>query len=143
MLFERAGARFLVLSLPSGYAERELAWAEEIVARHPDRNVIFATHEHLSATGQDNPPARSISSRWLSRADELWTRVVAPNRNVVLVLAGHFHGLSRIDTQDAGDIPGHSVTELLADYQEFRTHTGERSTGFQRLLQIALAGGTV
>lgn len=142
-LFERAGARFLVLSLPYGYAERELAWAEGIVSGHPDRNVIVATHEHLSATGPDNPPSRSTSSRWLSRADELWTRVVAPHRNVVLVLAGHFHGLSRIDTKDAGDIPGHSVTELLADYQEFRTHTGERATGFQRLLQIDLAGGTV
>jgi hypothetical protein len=142
-LFERAGARFLVLSLPYGYAERELAWAEEVVSEHPDRNVIVATHEHLSAMAEDNPPARSTSSRWLSRADELWTRVVAPNRNVVLVLAGHFHGLSRIDTTDAGGIPGHAVTELLADYQEFRTHTGERATGFQRLLQIDLAGGTV
>lgn len=142
-LFERAGARFLVLSLPYGYAERELAWAEEVVSQHPDRNVIVATHEHLSATGQDNPPSRSTSSRWLSRADELWTRVVAPHRNVVLVLAGHFHGLSRIDTADAGGIAGHAVTELLADYQEFRTHTGERATGFQRLLQIDLAGGTV
>lgn len=142
-LFERAGARFLVLSLPYGYAERELAWAEKVVSEHPDRNVIVATHEHLSAMAEDNPPARSTSSRWLSRADELWTRVVAPNRNVVLVLAGHFHGLSRIDTADAGGIVGHAVTELLADYQEFRTHTGERATGFQRLLQIDLAGGTV
>ena len=142
-LFERAGARFLVLSLPYGYAERELAWAEQVVSEHPDRNVIVATHEHLSAMAEDNPPARSTSSRWLSRADELWTRVVAPNRNVVLVLAGHFHGLSRIDTADAGGIAGHAVTELLADYQEFRTHTGERATGFQRLLQIDLAGGTV
>ncbi|MDO8382473.1 MAG: lamin tail domain-containing protein [Microbacterium sp.] len=142
-LFERAGARFLVLSLPYGYAERELEWAETVVAEHPDRNVIVATHEHLSATDDFNPPARSTGSRWLSRADELWQRVVAPNRNVVLVLAGHFHGLSRIDTTDAGGIPGHSVTELLADYQEFRTHTGERATGFQRLLQIDLAGGTV
>ncbi|WP_396642712.1 lamin tail domain-containing protein [Microbacterium sp.] len=142
-LFERAGARFLVLSLPYAYAERELAWAEDVVAQHPDRNVIVATHEHLSATGEFNPPARSSSSRWLSRADELWARVVAPHRNVVLVLAGHFHGLSRIDTTDAGGIPGHAVTELLADYQEFRTHTGERATGFQRLLQIDLAGGTV
>lgn len=142
-LFERAGARFLVLSLPYGYAERELVWAEDVVAQHPDRNVIVATHEHLSATDEYNPPARSIGSRWLSRADELWERVVAPNRNVVLVLAGHFHGLSRIDTTDAGGIRGHSVTELLADYQEFRTHTGERATGFQRLLQIDLAAGSV
>jgi hypothetical protein len=35
------------------------------------------------------------------------------------------------------------VVELLADYQEFRTHDGERATGFQRLLQIDLASQTV
>ena len=35
------------------------------------------------------------------------------------------------------------MTELVADYQEFRTHTGERATGFQRMLQIDLAGGAI
>ena len=59
------------------------------------------------------------------------------------MLSGHFHGLGQIVTEDAGGIPGHTVVELLADYQEFRTHTGERATGFQRLLQLDLGGGTI
>ena len=69
--------------------------------------------------------------------------MIAPNRNVVLVLSGHFHGIGQLSTEDAGGIPGHDVVELLADYQEFRTHTGERASGFQRLLQIDLASGSV
>jgi hypothetical protein len=69
--------------------------------------------------------------------------VIAPNRNVVIVLSGHFHGIGQLVTEDAGGIPGHTVVELLADYQEFRTHTGERATGFYRMLQFDVDGGAV
>jgi len=142
-LIDAPGARLLMLSLPYAYGEREIAWAAEVVAQHPDRNVIVSTHEHVSPATLDAPVQRSADSRWLSRADELWDRVIAPNRNVVAVLSGHFHGIGKIVTADAGGIAGHTVVELLADYQEFRTHTGERATGFQRLLQFDLAGGAI
>ena len=141
--FEREGARFLMLSLPYAYGDREIDWASEIVTSHADHNVILSTHEHLTPKLALEQAKRSTSSRWVSRADDLWNEVVAPNRNVVLVLSGHFHGLGQIVTDNAGGIEGHRVVELLADYQEFRTHTGERATGFQRLLQVDLAAGTV
>ena len=132
-----------MLSLPYAYGDAEMNWASEVVASHPDHNVIISTHEHVTPKALDSPAARSISGRWVSRGQELWDRVVAPNRNVVLVLSGHFHGLGEIRTENVGGIPGHTVTELVADYQEFRTHTGERATGFQRLLQIDLAAGAI
>lgn len=138
----RAGpAPVLVLSIGYGYGERELAWAERVVQQHPDHNVIVATHEHLTPLTTVDPARRATDNRWLSRADELWERVIAPNRNVVAVLAGHYHGLGAIVTPDAGGIEGHDVVELLADYQEFRTDSGERATGFLRLLQWDLAAG--
>lgn len=142
-MFETAGAGFLMLSLPYAYGERELAWAEQVVAAHPDRNVVISTHEHVTPKTLEVGALRSANSRWVSRGQQLWDRVIARNRNVVLVLSGHFHGLGQITTEDAGGIDGHTVVELLADYQEFRTHTGERATGFQRLLQLDLAGGAV
>lgn len=141
--FEHEGARFLVLSLPYAYAEAEIAWAKEVVAAHQEYNVIVSTHEHVTPKGPYAEAERSTSSRWVSRGGDLWREVIAPNRNVVLVLSGHFHGIGQLRTEDAGGIPGHDVVELLADYQEFRTHTGERASGFQRLLQIDLASGSV
>jgi len=141
--FEHDGARFLMLSLPYAYNDAEMDWAAEVVASHPEYNVIISTHEHVTPKTIESPAARSTSGRWVSRGQQLWDRVIAPNRNVVLVLSGHFHGLGEIHTENAGGIPGHSVTELVADYQEFRTHTGERATGFQRMLQIDLAGGAI
>ena len=134
-------APVLVLSIGYGYGERELAWAERVVLQHPNHNVVIATHEHLTPLTRWDPSRRATDNRWLSRADELWQRVVEPNRNVVAVLAGHYHGLGAIVTPDAGGIEGHHVVELLADYQEFRTDSGERATGFLRLLQWDLAAG--
>jgi hypothetical protein len=141
--FEAAGARFVVVSLPYAYGEEEVRWAESVVAEHTDANVVIATHEHVTPKGHGGPAARSNSSRWVSHADLLWDRVIAPHRNVVLVLSGHFHGVGALVTEDAGGIPGHTVVEAVADYQEFRTPTGERATGFQRLLQLDLAGGAL
>lgn len=134
-------APMLVLSIGFGYGERELAWAERVVTEHPAHNIVIATHEHLTPLTRFDPARRATDNRWLSRADELWSRVVEPNRQVVAVLAGHYHGLGAIVTPDAGGTAGRTVVELLADYQEFRTGTGERATGFLRLLQWDLAAG--
>ena len=142
-IVESSGARFLMLSLPYAYGEREIAWAEQVVTAHPDANVVISTHEHVSPKTLTDTAQRSTASRWVSRAGILWDRVIAPNRNVIAVLSGPFHGLGQVVTEDAGGIPGHDVVELLADYQEFRTHTGERATGFQRLLQVDLASNTI
>jgi hypothetical protein len=141
--FEHQGARFLMLSIGYAYGEREIAWAEDVVASHPDYNVVISTHEHVTPVTREVQAQHSVNSRWISRGGELWDRVIAPNRNVIIVLSGHFHGLGQIHTENAGGIEGHDVVELLADYQEFRTHTGERATGFQRLLQLDLASSTV
>jgi len=142
-LFEHDGAKFLMLSLPYAYGEREIEWASEIVTDNPDRNIIISTHEHVSPKTEFEQARRSESSRWLSKGRELWNRVIAPNRNVIAVLSGHFHGLGQIVTENAGGLEGHTVVELLADYQEFRTHDGDRATGFQRLLQFDLDGGAI
>ncbi len=141
--FEQNGTRFLMLSLPYAYGEREIAWAETIVTSHPEFNVIISTHEHVMPKTLDESAHRSANSRWVSRGQQLWDRVVAPNRNVVVVLSGHFHGIGQLVTENAGGIEGHTVVELLADYQEFRTHTGERATGFFRMLQLDLDAGAI
>ena len=87
-LLEHEGALFLMLSLPYAYDDTEMDWAAEVVASHPEYNVIISTHEHVTPKTIDSAAARSTSGRWVSRGQELWDRVIAPNRNVVLVLRG-------------------------------------------------------
>ena len=141
--FEQGGARFLMLSLPYAYGDEQIAWASTVVTDHPEYNVVISTHEHVTPKTDLEDAHRSANSRWVSNGQRLWDEVIAPNRNVIVVLSGHFHGIGQIVTENAGGIEGHDVVELLADYQEFRTHTGERATGFQRLLQIDLASQSV
>lgn len=141
--FTHEGTPFLMLSLPYAYGDREIEWAEEVVSSHADFNVILSTHEHVKPKTLEEQAHRSTNSRWVSRGKDLWDRVVAPNRNVVVVLSGHFHGIGQLVTENAGGIEGHTVVELLADYQEFRTHTGERATGFFRMLQVDLDAGKI
>ena len=141
--FDDDGAKFLMLSLPYAYGDREITWAAGIVTSHPGYNVVISTHEHVTPKSQYEDAHVSANSHWVSHGQDLWDRVIAPNKNVVIVLSGHFHGLGQIRTENAGGIEGHDVVELLADYQEFRTGTGERATGFQRLLQFDLASSTV
>ena len=141
--FERSGANFLMLSLPYAYGDNEIAWASDVVTSHPGYNVIVSTHEHVMPKTLEESAHRSTNSRWVSRGQQLWDDVIAPNRNVVAVLSGHFHGLGQLVTENAGGIAGHTVVELLADYQEFRTHTGERATGFFRMLQLDLDAETI
>jgi hypothetical protein len=144
--FERDGARFIVLSLGYGYSQRDLQFAQAVVAAHRDANVIVATHEHVTPMDDRTAlPADRVdgNNRWNSRGDVLWNTLIAPNRNVVMVLSGHLTGVGKITTENAGGIPGHSVVEMVADYQEHRTNDGARATGFDRLLQVDLGSGTV
>lgn len=147
--FKKAGSSFVVISLPYGYTNRDIEWASQVVADHPSSNIIIATHEHVSpANPAATPPlpAQRLDdqiARWMSRGDVLWDQVIAPNRNVVMVLSGHRHGVGAIVSENAGGIDGHTVVEMVADYQNYRGTDGARTTAFQRLLQVDLNGGKI
>ena len=144
--FQADGAAFVVISLAYGYNQADLDWAEEVIHAHPDSNIIIAAHEHvMPASRATDPPIEARradfdAGRWLSRGDVLWDTIVAPNPNVTMVLSGHRNGVGTIVTEDAGGIPGHTVVEMVADYQQFHTERGARDTALLRLLQVDLNG---
>lgn len=144
--FQSDGAEFVVISLAYGYSQADLDWAQEVIDAHPDSNVIIAAHEHvMPASRATDPPIEARradfdAGRWLSRGDVLWDTIIAPNPNVAMVLSGHRNGVGTIVTEDAGGIPGHTVVEMVADYQQFHTERGARDTALLRLLQVDLNG---
>ena len=140
------GADFVVISLSYGFNQADLDWAQEVIDAHPDSNIVIAAHEHvMPASRATDPPTEARradfdAGRWLSRGDVLWDTIIAPNPNVALVLSGHRNGVGTIVTEDAGDIPGHTVVEMVANYQQFHTDHGARDTALMRLLQLDLNG---
>ena len=76
-----------------------------------------------------------------SSGQQIWNRLVKPYESVFMVLSGHVDGQATVVDRDVDDT-GRTVVQLLADYQYFEVD-GERSTGFQRLLQFDIDGGSM
>lgn len=140
--FSVDGAEFLVVHLsflPVLGREEVLDWAHDVIADHPDHNVILAVHELIRPTGE---LTNREEDRWTAQGEEIFDAVVAPNENVFLVLAGHTSGVALNARHDpAGDGSDRVVVEMLANYQEFGTIEGYRNAAFLRLLQFDIPGG--
>lgn len=114
-LFTAGGRDYLVLNLEweaPGYA---LAWAERVMAAHPDRTVILATHSFLTVDG--NRMATPQRPGGTSTA-ALWEDFVAQHCQIRLVVAGHSHDGNRGEARRADNNScGQPVQQVLTDYQ--------------------------
>ncbi|NED98199.1 hypothetical protein G1H11_23135 [Phytoactinopolyspora alkaliphila] len=140
--FEVQGAKFLVVNI--GYVhyfdrDEVLGWAHDVIAAHPEHNVIVSAHEYLNRAGV---PTNPENDRWTSLGERIWDEVVRPNENVFFVMAGHVVGVAYAVKHDVDGVEGRMVTEMLANYQGY-AKDGERNTGFLRLLQIDIDSKTM
>lgn len=114
--FEGAGKKFLVLSLEFCPTDETLAWAGEVCARHPEHNVIFATHSYLGLKGRTEGPQRGYKLEGNS-GDQMWDKFVRKHANIFMVACGHVGGVNmQTVTNDAGQ----PVIEILTDYQNLK-----------------------
>nr|WP_240949540.1 metallophosphoesterase [Cellulosimicrobium aquatile] len=120
-LFSAGGLDFVAVYLSYGVTDEEAAWADGVLEQFPDRNAIVLTHDYLVPS--TNPDGRDSE---ISTPDGrlVHAKVVEPNPNVFLVLAGHRHGVGINVRQDVGT-PGSGVVELLADYQFYEVTAEE------------------
>ncbi|MGO1740052.1 MAG: metallophosphoesterase, partial [Actinomycetaceae bacterium] len=130
-LFTAGGLDFIAVHLPYSSTQAQLTWAREILAEHPDRNGIVASHDYLAASTSPDGRGAGYSA---PDGQPIFDEVVSQSPNVFLTLAGHIHGVATNVLTDVAE-PGHNVVEMLADYQAYQVD-GERATGFLRLLQF-------
>ncbi|OLT54320.1 metallophosphoesterase [Cellulosimicrobium sp. CUA-896] len=122
-LFTAGGLDFVAVYLSYGVTDEEAAWADGVLEQFADRNAIVLTHDYLVPS--PNPDGRGSE---ISTPDGrlVHAKVVEPNENVFLVLAGHRHGVGINVRQDVGT-QGSGVVELLADYQSTRSRPRRRA----------------
>ncbi|WP_407320155.1 metallophosphoesterase [Isoptericola halotolerans] len=107
-VFEAEGQEFMVLALTWRASDQTIAWADQVMAEHPDVPVVLTTHSML-AIGSD-----ATSPQNTAYGEKLWDELVRSNDQIFLTLNGHFHGATRqTRTNDAGN----DVTQVLIDYQ--------------------------
>lgn len=120
-LISASGQDFIIMYFGWGIEADTIKWANEVLAKYPDRHAIIATHEYISASGA-----------YSGDGEKIWTEVVANNPNVFMVLCGHIHGAA-YNVKHAPD--GRVVVEMLADYQSGQEGGG----GFIRFLEFDTA----
>ena len=117
-LFSGGGDDYLILHFQYNPSDAVLAWANQTIADYPNRKVILTTHSYLDMNGSRT-----------AEGNHIWNGFVASHADQVsLVLCGHIHG----EGKRTDVVNGHSVYQLLADYQS-RTNGGN---GWLRILEF-------
>ncbi|MEH7872959.1 metallophosphoesterase [Bacillus velezensis] len=130
-LLSASGNDFIMIYMGWGIAEQEIDWINQVLKRYPDRTAILCFHEYLLVSGNRSPIGETI-----------YRKVVKPNRNVAMVLSGHYHNaMKKTDAlDDDGDgKPDRLVHQILTDYQD----GPEGGQGFMRMMQFDQAANQV
>jgi len=123
-LVSAGGNDFIIVYMGWGLGDKEIEWMNQVVAKYPERKAILALHEYLLVSNNRAPIA-----------DEIFDKVIKPNKNVIAALSGHYHDAQlKIDElDDDGDgVSDRKVYQMLADYQGAE----EGGLGYIRLMQF-------
>jgi hypothetical protein len=162
--------RWLVLSLEFGPRDEALAWANSVLNAFRNQPAIVITHAYLYHDGSrynDSGPFQSYNPHGyamlgqprssINDGEEMWQKLILPNRNVKLVFSGH--------DVNGGDLPpgttgrlssarpdGTVVHQILANYQTCTAAPCDRSrqgtlvdggNGFLRIVRFSAASQTI
>ena len=119
-LFTAGGIDFLVVHLEIDMPTYAVQWADEIIHRYPDRQVILSTHAFLN-TSNARPTSRVTTRSDGMSAAQVWDQLVYPNCNVFMVVNGHYPGEGRLTSTNSCGKPVH---QIVTDYQS-RTNGGD------------------
>jgi hypothetical protein len=107
--FDAGGLRWMVLSLEPWPRPEVVAWANRVVAQHPRRNVVIATHSYLADDGSIATSAEYGDTS----PQQLWQQLVSQHANIKLVFSGHTGAAAyRTDT----GVHGNRVASFLGAF---------------------------
>ena len=131
-LFSAGGTDWLVLTLRVFPPDPILAWANQVVAAHPNRRVILVTHTYLYS---DDTLHTSGFHPYIppnvNGGCQMWDKLVRRHDNMSFVFNGHIlnDGTGRLVS--IGD-NGNKVYQMLANYQMLENG----GNGFLRLVEF-------
>ena len=146
-LFSAGGTDWIVLALEWAPRDETVAWANEVLAKYPDRKAILVTHAYLYQDGtrynfaekekkQGASPHGYPCNTSANDGEELWEKLVRKN-NVALVVCGHIgNGRGFLTSVNDKEKKTH---QMLVDYQSGQIGGG----GFLRILEFQPDGKTV
>ncbi len=116
------GFDYLFMTLEFGPRQSVIDWANQVVADHPDHQIMIVTHTYMYSdntrhtTGHNwNPHVYGVGSD-AHDGEEMWNELMKSHENIFFVVNGHVlnTGLGRLTS--VGD-NGNTVHQILANYQ--------------------------
>ncbi|MFC4083117.1 LamG-like jellyroll fold domain-containing protein [Amycolatopsis samaneae] len=128
-VFRAAGREWLVLALDWRPSAGGLAWARDVLRRHPHTPAILTIHELVDSDGSGAAHLSEFGQR-------VWDELISGNDQIFLSLNGHYWPPGRTVKKNAA---GHDVHLHLTNYQD-RYYGG---SAMIRLYQFDLARGVI
>lgn len=137
---------YLLINLNMGAIDAELAWAEELIASHPNHNVIITTHIYLDSDGTriddyGTVPATTCREN-ANNGDDIWNELISKYSNISLVMSGHVSSTEVLVKKSEG-ANGNIVTEMLIDPQSTDESYSAGPAGLVTMLYFSEDGKTV
>jgi len=130
-VFAGGGIEFLILQLEVNPPDEAIAWARQVLERHPNHAAIVSTHSYLKGReGVARNPKHDMRPTGNS-GEALWEKLIREQPQVFLVLCAH-EGRTDEYRQISINRAGNRVLEMLADYQK-RVNGGD---GWLRLIRF-------
>lgn len=126
--------KYLIFALEFGPRDSVLRWANRVANEHPDYQLIYTTHSHISEDGgwmdKDHKgvptgyPMHTIYGNEVNNADEVWEKFLTKHPKMILTLSGHVITDDIVVKTDVGDY-GNSVQQILINGQGVFLSKGE------------------
>ena len=138
--FSASGEDFIVIALEFGPRDEVVAWAETVIAAHPDHHAILITHAYMyddgtrydwATKGTDqgwSPYSYNLASLagGVNDGEELWQKLVKKYDNFIMTISGHMANYCVLTSTGDG---GNSVHQMMCDY----TDESQGGNGYLRI----------
>lgn len=154
------GIKWMVLCLEFNPRPTTLTWAQEIIQRYSDYNVIINTHGYLDGNGNYTTrngytylTAEKEAGNYTENMEEMFQKIVEPYSNVKFVLCGHEDngkGKEAITTNNYKRTDGSVVYQMMINAQYMDTddkvnftYYNDRAVGMIALFRFSADGSKV
>ena len=124
-LFSAGGDDYIILHLEDVPNANVISWAGGVLDHYTNRKAIITTHSYINA-----------GANFVGGGQDIWNNLIDDRGNVHFVLCGHVDD-ERYNGRTAND--GHTVHELLADYQGVSGH----GDGYLRIMEFVPSANSV
>lgn len=105
---------YLVVALDLLPDDNVLAWANEVVANHPNHNVIVTTHDYLTDFGKFRYDNTKYGRE--NNGEDIWNKFIKKHANITMVFCGHVSTDDIAPSVLTGD-NGNQVTQFMVNPQ--------------------------